>query len=85
MILPDPKNRYLTILQSTKVNKFEIISIHAFNLLDGTFNPFQSFRFTGELRPLYPLSPRRLVPPGIPRPDYAEDGMKPLMHQFVST
>ncbi|KAF8517559.1 methionine aminopeptidase [Hysterangium stoloniferum] len=42
---------------------------------DGTFNPFPKFKFTGDVRPVYPLSPRRLVPPEIPRPDYAEDGV----------
>jgi len=42
---------------------------------DGTYNPWPSFKFTGELRPIYPLSPRRLVPSHIPRPDYAEDGI----------
>ncbi|KAL5637036.1 hypothetical protein ACGC1H_000867 [Rhizoctonia solani] len=40
-----------------------------------TFNPFQNFSFTGPLRPVYPLSPRRIVPPEIPRPDYVEDGI----------
>ncbi|KIJ45955.1 hypothetical protein M422DRAFT_29598, partial [Sphaerobolus stellatus SS14] len=42
---------------------------------DGTFNPWPYFQYTGELRPIYPLSPRRIVPPHIPRPDYAEDGI----------
>ena len=37
-------------------------------------NPFGNFRFTGSLRPAYPLSPRRSVPSHIPRPDYADDG-----------
>lgn len=41
---------------------------------DGSFNPFGSFKFTGELRPKYPISPTRIVPEHIPRPDYAEDG-----------
>jgi len=41
---------------------------------DGTFNPFGAFKFTGSLRPVYPLSPKREVPAHIPRPDYAEDG-----------
>ncbi|KAI0928785.1 hypothetical protein AcV5_006240 [Taiwanofungus camphoratus] len=41
---------------------------------DGTFNPFVGFNFTGTLRPVYPLSPTRLVPEHIVRPDYAEDG-----------
>lgn len=38
---------------------------------DGTYNPFPNFRFTGSLRPVYPLSPKRAVPDSIPRPDYA--------------
>lgn len=41
---------------------------------DGTFNPFNNFRFTGSLRPVYPLSPTRAVPEHIKRPDYAESG-----------
>ncbi|KAG9128276.1 Methionine aminopeptidase 1 [Ceratobasidium sp. 392] len=41
----------------------------------GQFNPFFSYPFTGTLRPVYPLSPRRVVPPEIPRPDYVEDGI----------
>ncbi|KAI0807110.1 peptidase M24, structural domain-containing protein [Fomes fomentarius] len=41
---------------------------------DGTFNPFEKFEFTGTVRPVYPLSPRRIVPAHILRPDYAEDG-----------
>jgi len=40
---------------------------------DGTFNPFITFGFTGSVRPVYPLSPKRTVPEGIPRPDYADD------------
>ncbi|EPT05994.1 hypothetical protein FOMPIDRAFT_1026862 [Fomitopsis schrenkii] len=41
---------------------------------DGTFNPFGSFKFTGSLHPVYPLSPKRQVPAHIQKPDYAEDG-----------
>ncbi|KAI0341696.1 methionine aminopeptidase [Trametopsis cervina] len=41
---------------------------------DGTFNPFGTFNFTGDLRPRYPLSRTREVPAHIKRPDYAEDG-----------
>ncbi|KAH9951332.1 methionine aminopeptidase [Amylocystis lapponica] len=41
---------------------------------DGTYNPFGNFKFTGTLRPVYPLSPKREVPAHITRPDYAEDG-----------
>ena len=41
---------------------------------DGTFNPYANFNYTGSLRPKYPLSPKRVVPDHIKRPDYAEDG-----------
>ena len=43
-------------------------------LADSSFNPFPNFGFSGPLRPIYPLSPTRIVPDHIPRPDYAEDG-----------
>lgn len=39
--------------------------------------PFPDFRYTGDLRPVYPLSPRRAVPKHIKLPDYAQDG-KPI-------
>ncbi|KAF7440473.1 Methionine aminopeptidase 1 [Pleurotus ostreatus] len=41
---------------------------------DGTYNPFPNYDYTGTLKPVYPLSPKRLVPEHINRPDYAEDG-----------
>ncbi|KAL2352945.1 methionine aminopeptidase [Cryomyces antarcticus] len=41
----------------------------------GHYNPFPTFPFTGPLRPVYPLSPRREVPKRIPHPDYAKDGI----------
>ncbi|KAJ2726366.1 Methionine aminopeptidase 1 [Coemansia sp. Benny D115] len=37
-----------------------------------TYDPFPSYPYTGPLRPVYPLSPRREVPADIPRPDYAD-------------
>ena len=43
-------------------------------LAENSFNPFLNFGFSGPLRPVYPLSPTRVVPDHIPRPDYAEDG-----------
>ncbi|KAI0798063.1 methionine aminopeptidase [Abortiporus biennis] len=42
---------------------------------DGTYNPFSTFQFTGDIRPRYPLSSKRRVPEHIPRPDYAETGI----------
>ncbi|KAI8136990.1 peptidase M24, structural domain-containing protein [Fennellomyces sp. T-0311] len=41
----------------------------------GTYDPFSTFGYTGPLRPVYPLSPRRVVPEHIPRPDYSETGI----------
>lgn len=43
-------------------------------LTDDSHVPWGAFNYTGTLRPLYPLSPTRMVPTHIPRPDYAEDG-----------
>lgn len=37
-------------------------------------NPFPSFKFTGSLRPVYPLSPRRPIPAHITKPPWSEDG-----------
>lgn len=42
---------------------------------DGHFNPFPTYPFTGALRPVYPLSPRRAVPDKIRLPDYALKGI----------
>lgn len=39
------------------------------------FNPFPYYNFTGSLRPVYPLSPKRTVPSHIQVPDYAGDGI----------
>lgn len=38
-------------------------------------NPFPTFNFTGSVRPVYPLSPRRPVPKTIQHPDWAETGI----------
>ena len=42
--------------------------------LDGSYNPFPNFAFSGSLRPAYPLSAKRHVPDHIARPEYAGDG-----------
>jgi len=36
-------------------------------------NPWPGYKFTGPLRPAYPLSTKRRVPPHIKRPDYADE------------
>ncbi|GMM50234.1 methionine aminopeptidase [Starmerella bacillaris] len=38
------------------------------------YDPFPALVYTGSVRAVYPLSPRRLVKAGIVCPDYAEDG-----------
>jgi methionyl aminopeptidase len=48
----------------------------------GPYNPFPLFPFTGSLRPVYPLSARRLVPKRIQHPDYAENGI-PIGEQKI--
>ncbi|KAK6839139.1 hypothetical protein PG995_007576 [Apiospora arundinis] len=42
----------------------------------GHYNPFPTFSFPpGTVRPVYPLSPRRIVPKSIPHPDWSETGI----------
>ncbi|KAJ7356456.1 peptidase M24, structural domain-containing protein [Mycena albidolilacea] len=41
---------------------------------DGTYNPFPNYNFTGPMRPVYPLSPKRKIPDHIQLPDHAIDG-----------
>ncbi|KAK3072275.1 Methionine aminopeptidase 1 [Teratosphaeriaceae sp. CCFEE 6253] len=53
------------------------------NWVDGHFNPFPSYPFTGSLRPVYPLSPRRAVPDRIRKPDYAGNGIPVSEQKFV--
>ncbi|KAG0090256.1 Methionine aminopeptidase 1 [Podila epicladia] len=47
-------------------------------------DPWPGYKYSGSLRPLYPLSPRREVPAHIPRPDYAETGI-PLSELSVKS
>ena len=49
----------------------------------GQHNPFPTYNFTGSLRPVYPLSPRRSVPERIRHPDYASDGVPRSEQVFV--
>lgn len=49
----------------------------------GHFNPFPAFPYTGSLRPVYPLSPKREVPTSIQNPDYAKDGIPRSEQVFV--
>ncbi|KAJ2782639.1 Methionine aminopeptidase 1 [Coemansia javaensis] len=50
----------------------------------GTYDPHPNYPYTGPLRPVYPLSPRRQVPAGIACPDYAgrADGVSKLEQTY---
>ncbi|KAK9459597.1 peptidase M24, structural domain-containing protein [Lipomyces oligophaga] len=50
-------------------------SVHKQLQASQPYNPFPTFQFTGPLRPVYPLSPKRTVPDTIMKPDYAVDGI----------
>jgi len=41
----------------------------------GHFNPFPTYPFTGALRPVYPLSEKRIIPKSIPHPEWSQTGM----------
>lgn len=41
----------------------------------GAYNPFPAFHYTGPLRPVYPLSTKRVIPKSIPHPEWSEDGI----------
>ncbi|SCV04725.1 LAMI_0H18580g1_1 [Lachancea mirantina] len=40
-----------------------------------SYDPFPTFKYSGKLRPAYPLSPRRLVPDEIMKPEWAANGL----------
>ena len=50
----------------------------------GHFNPFPTFPYTGTLRPVYPLSPKREVKKGVKLPDYSKDGIPRSEQVFVN-
>lgn len=39
-----------------------------------TYDPYPEYNYRGDLRPCFPLSPRREVPDNIVKPDYAQNG-----------
>jgi methionyl aminopeptidase len=41
----------------------------------GVYDPFPAYPYTGSVRPVYPLSPRRPVPKTIKHPDWAVTGI----------
>ena len=49
----------------------------------GHYNPFPNYQYTGSLRPVYPLSPKRTIPASIRHPDYAQDGIPRSEQKFI--
>lgn len=49
---------------------------------NGHYNPFPAYAFTGSLRPVYPLSPRRAIPEKIRKPDYHSSGIPVSEQKF---
>ncbi|KAL9093124.1 MAG: hypothetical protein Q9159_000483 [Coniocarpon cinnabarinum] len=49
----------------------------------GHHNPFPGYSFSGPIRPVYPLSPKRTIPERIPHPEYARDGIPRSEQAFV--
>lgn len=43
--------------------------------VSGHYNPFPAYTYTGPIKPVYPLSPRRFVPKSIKCPDWSETGI----------
>lgn len=41
----------------------------------GVYNPFPAFHYSGAVRPVYPLSAKRVIPKTIPHPEWSEDGI----------
>lgn len=69
--------------QNSMLSKIITPSVVSLPDADGHFNPFPAYPFTGSLRPVYPLSPRRAVPDKIKHPDYAHNGI-PRSEQVCS-
>lgn len=40
-----------------------------------SYDPFPKFNYRGDVRPHYPLTPKRYVPEDIPKPDWAANGL----------
>lgn len=50
-------------------------AVHKAQNASGLYNPFPSYPFSGSVKPIYPLSPHRVVPKSIKHPDWAADGI----------
>lgn len=78
------KESYFCSQDCFKRNWSDHKTIHKSQNATGHFNPFPTFPYTGALRPVYPLSPRREVPKSIKLPDYAKDGIPRSEQVFVN-
>ncbi|KAI8374746.1 peptidase M24, structural domain-containing protein [Radiomyces spectabilis] len=55
-------------------------AVHKAKIESEPHDPFPNYRYTGDLKAVYPLSPQREVPKSIERPDYAVTGI-PISEQ----
>ncbi|KAH3912312.1 methionine aminopeptidase [Parastagonospora nodorum] len=78
------KESYFCSQDCFKRNWSEHKKVHKSQNATGQFNPFPTFPYTGALRPVYPLSPRREVPKTIKLPDYSKDGIPRSEQVFVN-
>ncbi|KAL9608386.1 MAG: hypothetical protein Q9167_006783 [Letrouitia subvulpina] len=68
------ENRQGELILLTRVLQKELVATQGGSQSRTLHNPFPSFKFTGPLRPVYPLSPRRSIPDHIPKPEWHKDG-----------
>jgi methionyl aminopeptidase len=78
------KESYFCSQDCFKRNWAEHKKQHKSQNATGHFNPFPTFPYTGTLRPVYPLSPKREVKKGIKHPDYSKDGIPRSEQVFVN-
>jgi methionyl aminopeptidase len=78
------KESYFCSQDCFKRNWAEHKKQHKSQNATGHFNPFPTFPYTGTLRPVYPLSPKREVKKGVKLPDYSKDGIPRSEQVFVN-
>ncbi|XPS71306.1 Methionyl aminopeptidase [Ascochyta lentis] len=78
------KESYFCSQDCFKRNWAEHKKQHKSQNATGHFNPFPTFPYTGTLRPVYPLSPKREVKKSIKLPDYSKDGIPRSEQVFVN-
>jgi methionyl aminopeptidase len=78
------KESYFCSQDCFKRNWAEHKKQHKSQNATGHFNPFPTFPYTGTLRPVYPLSPKREVKKSVKHPDYAKDGIPRSEQVFVN-